>query len=468
MNVMRRLKSVASGRSSVSDPGGDSSIKRVRVEQDEDRRISGEPEVEQQGLTAAPMQEAISTSQEEVSGASIAARPELSGYEELPNEMNEMKIKDDRFDNQNNLKDMEPSVVSGNGTETGQIIVTTVGGGNGQQKQALSYMAERVVGTGSFGVVFQAKCLETGEAVAIKKVLQDRRYKNRELQIIRMLEHPNVVPLKHCFYSTTENNDVYLNLVLEYVPETVHRVSRHYNRMNQPIPVIYVQLYTYQICRALNYIHNVIGVCHRDIKPQNLLVDPHTHQLKICDFGSAKMLVPGEPNISYICSRYYRAPELIFGATEYTTAIDMWSVGCVMAELLLGNPLFPGESGVDQLVEIIKILGTPTREEIKCMNPNYTEFKFPQIKAHPWHKVFHKRMPPEAVDLVSRLLQYSPSLRCTALEACAHPFFDALKDPNACLPNGRPLPPLFNFTTQELAGVPAELRNRLVPEHIKK
>jgi serine/threonine protein kinase len=160
-------------------------------------------------------------------------------------------------------------------------------------------------------------------------------------------------------------------------------------------------------------------VCHRDIKPQNLLVNPHTHQLKLCDFGSAKVLVKGEPNISYICSRYYRAPELIFGATEYTTAIDVWSAGCVLAELLLGQPIFPGDSGVDQLVEIIKVLGTPTREEIKCMNPNYTEFKFPQIKAHPWHKIFHKRMPAEAVDLVSRLLQYSPSLRSTAVSVAA-------------------------------------------------
>jgi serine/threonine protein kinase len=146
----------------------------------------------------------------------------------------------------------------------------------------------------------------------------------------------------------------------------------------------------------------------------------------------------------------------------------MWSVGCVLAELLLGQPLFPGESGVDQLVEIIKILGTPTREEIKCMNPNYTEFKFPQIKAHPWHKIFHKRIPSEAVDLVSRLLQYSPNLRCTALEACAHPFFDALREPNACLPNGQPLPPLFNFTPKELAAASPELRQHLIPEHMNK
>ncbi|KAK3016992.1 hypothetical protein RJ639_006558 [Escallonia herrerae] len=445
------------------------------------------------------------------------------GVDRLPEEMNDMRIRDD--------KEMEATVVDGNGTETGHIIVTTIGGRNGQPKQTISYMAERAVGHGSFGVVFQAKCLETGETVAIKKVLQDKRYKNRELQTMRLLDHPNVVALKHCFFSTTEKDELYLNLVLEYVPETVHRVIKHYNKLTQRMPLIYVKLYTYQappvphpqppprqqirekerlesniaeqIFRALSYIHRSIGVCHRDIKPQNLLVNPHTHQVKLCDFGSAKVLVKGEPNISYICSRYYRAPELIFGATEYTTAIDIWSAGCVLAELLLGQPLFPGESGVDQLVEIIKVLGTPTREEIKCMNPNYTEFKFPQIKAHPWHKIFHKRMPPEAVDLVSRLLQYSPNLRCTALDALTHPFFDELRDQSTRLPNGRFLPPLFNFKPHgmksleqlpfyldlpsslnlkllvgcetaacpclsELKGVPAEILVKLIPEHARK
>ncbi|KAH9732145.1 Shaggy-related protein kinase theta [Citrus sinensis] len=414
MNVMRRLKSIASGRTSISsDPGGDSGIKRAKV--DKELEVNGEANLVERSASSLE-QHMASTSLEPVASTSEAAtvaRTERSGFDQLPKEMNEMRIRDEKNVNHDD-KDLEPSIVNGNGTEAGQVIATTVGGRNGQPKQTISYMAERVVGTGSFGVVFQAKCLETGDSVAIKKVLQDKRYKNRELQIMRLLNHPNVVSLKHCFFSTTEKDELYLNLVLEYISETVYRVSKHYTRMNQHVPILYVQLYTYQICRALNYLHHVVGVCHRDIKPQNLLVNPHTHQLKICDFGSAKMLVPGEPNISYICSRYYRAPELIFGATEYTTAIDMWSIGCVLAELLLGQPLFPGESGVDQLVEIIKILGTPTREEIKCMNPNYTEFKFPQIKAHPWHKIFHKRMPPEALDLVSRLLQYSPSLRCTA------------------------------------------------------
>ncbi|KAH9309368.1 hypothetical protein KI387_037279, partial [Taxus chinensis] len=362
----------------------------------------------------------------------------------LPNELNELKISDEKSNNLDD-KEMDAPIVDGNFTEIGQIIVTTVCGKSEQPMQTVSYKAERVVGTGSFGIVFEAKCLETRETVAIKKVLQDRRYKNRELQTMRCLDHPNIVALKNCFYSTSENDEVYLNLVLEYVPETVYRIAKHYTRVAQRIPMIYIKLYTYQICRSLAYIHSAFGVCHRDIKPQNLLVNPQTHQLKLCDFGSAKVLVKGEPNISYICSRYYRAPELIFGAAEYTTAIDIWSTGCVMAELLLGQPLFPGESGVDQLVEIIKVLGTPTREEIKCMNPNYTEFKFPQIKAHPWHKVFNKRVPAEAVDLIARLLQYSPHLRCNALEACLHPFFDELRDFNTRLPNGCPLPPLFNF-----------------------
>jgi glycogen synthase kinase 3 beta len=106
---------------------------------------------------------------------------------------------------------------------------------------------------------------------------------------------------------------VYLNLVLEFVPETVYRASRYFNKMKSVMPIL-------QLFRSLAYIHSQ-GICHRDIKPQNLLLDPSTGVLKLCDFGSAKILVENEPNVSYICSRYYRAPELIFGATNYTTKI---------------------------------------------------------------------------------------------------------------------------------------------------
>lgn len=123
-----------------------------------------------------------------------------------------------------------------------------------------------------------------------------------------------------------------------------------------------------------------------------------------------------------------------------------------MAELMLGQPLFPGESGIDQLVEIIKVLGTPTREQIRTMNPNYMEHKFPQIKPHPFNKVFRKA-DANAIDLIARLLEYTPTERLGAIDAMVHPFFDELRDPSTKLPDSRhqtsqlrDLPSLFDFS----------------------
>ncbi|KAL0578457.1 glycogen synthase kinase 3 [Marasmius crinis-equi] len=320
-----------------------------------------------------------------------------------------------------------------------KIVKVVATDGKSGDTREIQYNNCKIIGNGSFGVVFQAKLVDSpkeNEDIAIKKVLQDKRFKKDE---------------------------VYLNLMLEYVPETVYRASRHYAKLKQPMPMLQIKLYMYQLLRSLAYIHSV-GICHRDIKPQNLLLNPATGVLKLCDFGSAKILVAGEPNVSYICSRYYRAPELIFGATNYTTNIDIWSTGCVMAELMLGQPLFPGESGIDQLVEIIKVLGTPSREQIKTMNPNYMEHKFPQIKPHPFSKVFRPRTAPEAIDLVAKLLEYTPGARLSAIEAMVHPLFDELRAEGARMPNGKEFPPLFNFTREELSVRP-DLMRRLVPPH---
>lgn len=182
---------------------------------------------------------------------------------------------------------------------------------------------------------------------------------------MKELKHPNVVKLMDYFYTEMGERDSnehnrFLNVVMEHIPETVYRVMKTFVRSNQPMPFILIKLYTYQMCRALGYLH-ALGICHRDIKPQNLLVDSRTHVLKLCDFGSAKRLVPGkdelgsppvfhyhylprefralqrvglsacafsgEQSVAYICSRFYRAPELMLGASEYTTAIDIWSIG---------------------------------------------------------------------------------------------------------------------------------------------
>lgn len=323
-------------------------------------------------------------------------------------------------------------------------------------------------GKGSFGVVYKALTRGTGQIVAIKRVLQDPRYKNRELQIMKMVKHPNTVSLINSFYERSKG-EVYLNLVLAYVPRNLYEVCVSFTKRKERMPIEHVRLYTYQLCRSLSYVHS-LGICHRDIKPQNLLIDPETHMLKLCDFGSAKLLVKGEPNVSYICSRYYRAPELIFGAGDYTTAIDIWSSGCVMAEMILGEPIFAGESGIDQLVEIIKVLGTPTREEIRAMNKEYQDYKqFPSIKPHPWSKVFPPLTPPLALDVLSKMLVYTPTARFKPLQVCSHPFFDDLRRLHD--QRDHPWPghtlPLFDYTPDELqVGQKLGVLDKLLPQSV--
>lgn len=318
-----------------------------------------------------------------------------------------------------------------------------------------SYTAERVIGNGSFGVVYQAVSADTGEIVAIKKVYQDKRYKNRELQIMRDLgSHPNIVRLHHAFYSTGEKPDeVFLNVVMDYVPETVHKLLKTYQKIRQPFPQILAKVYSFQLCRGIAHIH-ASGVCHRDIKPQNLLVCPRSHVLKLCDFGSAKRLLPGESNVSYICSRYYRAPELIFGAVHYDHSVDLWSLGCVLGELLQGSPLFQGENGVDQLVQVIKILGTPTARELVQMNPDYSaEFRFPSIKRS-LKIVRLGDAGAVAESLLNGLLQYDPLLRLNCAKFLESEWFDELRTKDCLLPStdgqGKPLDlDLFTFTEAE-------------------
>nr|AAN32716.1 protein kinase GSK [Colletotrichum gloeosporioides f. sp. malvae] len=316
----------------------------------------------------------------------------------------------------------------------------------------LQYTQCKIVGNGSFGVVFQTKLSPSGEDAAIKRVLQDKRFKNRELQIMRIVRHPNIVQLKAFYYSNGERKDeVYLNLVQEFVPETVVPRVAVFNKMKTTMPILEVKLYIYQLLRALAYIHSQ-GIWHRDIKPQNLLLDPTSGVLKLCDFGSAQDLKKTNPNVSYILLANSNSISKLIRIPSNLHAADVWSTGCVMAELMLGQPLFPGESGIDQLVEIIKVLGTPTREQIRTMNPNYMEHKFPQIKPHPFAKVFRKA-DANAIDLIARLLESTPTERQAAVEAMVHPFFDELRDPSTRLPDSRhqsgeirDLPPLFDFT----------------------
>lgn len=317
---------------------------------------------------------------------------------------------------------------------------------------ARRYRVDRAVGQGTFGTVMLART-ESDERVAIKKVLQDPRFKNRELQIMRTVRHPNVVALRDYFYTNGETHadEVYLNVVMEYVPETLHRVCREYTRRHMFMPMSLVKIFMFQLLRSIAYLHlPSVNVCHRDIKPHNLLVDSSTGVLKICDFGSAKCLTPSEANVAYICSRYYRAPELIFGSTFYTTAIDIWSVGCIFAEMLIGEPIFKGENSMGQLIEIMKVLGTPNREQLNALTTR-ADVRIPQLAPKRWSEVFRAHVPAEAHDLCAKLLAYVPGERVRPYEAMCHPFFQELFEASATLPNGAAPPAnLMRFSDDEI------------------
>ncbi|EUT92299.1 CMGC/GSK protein kinase [Plasmodium falciparum Santa Lucia] len=302
-----------------------------------------------------------------------------------------------------------------------------------------SYKLGNIIGNGSFGVVYEAICIDTSEQVAIKKVLQDPQYKNRELMIMKNLNHINIIYLKDYYYTESfkkNEKNIFLNVVMEYIPQTVHKYMKYYSRNNQALPMFLVKLYSYQLCRALSYIHSKF-ICHRDLKPQNLLIDPRTHTLKLCDFGSAKNLLAGQRSVSYICSRFYRAPELMLGSTNYTTHIDLWS------------------------------LGTPTEDQLKEMNPNYADIKFPDVKSKDLRKVFPKGTPDEAINLITQFLKYEPLKRLNPIEALADPFFDELRDPCIKLPKYiDKLPELFNFCKEEIQEMSMECRRKIIPKNV--
>ena len=313
-----------------------------------------------------------------------------------------------------------------------------------------------IVGQGAFGEVFLAKIKKTGEKVAVKTVFQDRRYKNRELSIMQKLNHPNIVKLLAFYYTKAnipkaKSDDVFLNCIMDYVPETLSVLISKNKHNGTKFPSSLLKVYSYQMLKSIGYLHS-IGICHSDIKPQNILIDLSDYTLKLCDFGCAKQLVKTEENIAYICSRYYRPPELVLGATFYTCQVDVWSIGCVIAELVLNRAIFPGKSAKEQMYEIIKILGTPTKEQINEMNPKIHISKLPNIAHKLWKDVFKDKTDDQLfIDLVDKLLVYEPNKRLTPYQALNHPFFDDMKKKDFKLPNGKGLPKhIFQFKECEI------------------
>ncbi|SCV00760.1 LAMI_0G07140g1_1 [Lachancea mirantina] len=331
------------------------------------------------------------------------------------------------------------------------------------------------LGHGAFGTVVQAYLTPDNHKwygpFAIKKVPAQTEYKSRELEILRVADHPNVVKLEYFFtHVSPSDNKLYQHLAMECLPETLQLEIHRYTSNKFELPLKHVKLYTYQIARGMLYLH-ALGICHRDIKPSNVLVDPNTGVLKICDFGSAKKLEPTQPSISYICSRFYRAPELIVGCTQYTTQIDIWGLGCVMGEMLIGKAVFQGQEPLLQLREISKLLGPPDKKFLFFSNPSYDGplFSKPLFTGTPAQR-FEKHFGnagPEGIDLLMKVLVYEPESRLSPRRIMAHSFFDDLRKERYFFPRGHTqpkyMPSLFEFSQFELQ-ILGELASQVTPQ----
>eukprot|EP00741_Cyanophora_paradoxa_P006487 tig00001003_g6280.t1 len=294
---------------------------------------------------------------------------------------------------------------------------------------------------GTYGVVFRARDKETGEVVALKKVKMEREREGfpvtslREINILLSIHHKNIVNVKEICVG--HNLDA-IFMVMEFME---HDLKSLMEGMKQPFTTAEVKCLLLQLLEGIAALHDN-WILHRDLKTSNLLMDNAGH-LKICDFGLARQYgSPLKPYTHMVVTLWYRAPELLLGAKSYSTAIDMWSAGCIFAEMLQREPLVMGKGEIDQIDKIFRLLGTPTKEIWKGVDelPNFKKVRWVQ---QPYNNLRQKFPPASFIpgkphlseagfDLLNRMLTYDPVKRISAAEALRHPWFQEsppAKDP---------------------------------------
>jgi len=293
------------------------------------------------------------------------------------------------------------------------------------------YDISQRLGKGAYGIVWKAVDKKTGETVALKKIFDafqnatDAQRTFREIMFLQELrDHENIVRLDNVLKAENDR-DIYL--VFEYMETDLHAVIRA-----NILKDIHKQYILYQLFKALHYMHSG-NVLHRDMKPSNLLLNSECF-LKVADFGLARSIASLENDTvenpvltDYVATRWYRAPEILLGSTKYTKGVDMWSVGCILGELLGGKPMFPGTSTMNQLDRIIEVTGRPSQDDIEAINSPFAATMLESLpRTQPTRlQEIYPHASEEALDLLRQCLQFNPLKRITTEQALNHPYVSA-------------------------------------------
>ena len=355
------------------------------------------------------------------------------------------------------------------------------------------YEFNKQIGVGSYSIVCSCYDKKEGRNVAVKKVtnvfddLNDARRILREMKLLRFLNHENIVPLLNVQKPDNKLafNDVYI--ITELMETDLHRVI--YSR--QELSDEHIQYFIYQILRGILFMHSA-GIIHRELRPANILANKNC-DLKICDLGldhgllkdddnSVQKLIDN-PNLNIeisnemiyddskkdltekVIARWYMAPECILSQNEYSKAVDIWSIGCIFAELLGRQPLFPGDNYLDQIQKIISVLGSPNEADLSFLK-NEKQKAFVNKLARRTSQSFAVMFPnanPVAVDLLEKMLMFSPNKRYTVEQCISHPYFEGLHDPEQEPTSEN----LFSYAFDEGDITKEKMRNMIYEQSLK-